>query len=144
MAVGGTVLEIPSIVFSKAEAIIDSRTVITRLPPTAYNAMRMAFRKEMASYKMAKSFELFDTYDLRNTKSVVVPKIRFTFSGGTFMDLDHSGILYTISDSQVCLAFVPNNDDTNIIIYGNVQQTTFEVIYDVARGQLGFAPNGCM
>ncbi|KAI6692011.1 hypothetical protein NL676_019721 [Syzygium grande] len=94
--VGGTVLEIPLIVFSKAEAIIDFGTMITRLPPMAYNAMRTACRKEMASYKMAKSFELFDTcYDLRNTKSVVIPKIRFTFSGGMFMGLDHSGILYT-------------------------------------------------
>ncbi|KAI6692001.1 hypothetical protein NL676_019711 [Syzygium grande] len=98
----------------------------------------------MASYKRAKSFKILDTcYDLRNTKSVIVPKLRFTFSGGAFMDLDHSGILYTMSESQVCLAFEANSNDIDIVIYGNMQQKTFKVIYDVAGGQLGFAPNGC-
>ncbi|KAI6692009.1 hypothetical protein NL676_019719 [Syzygium grande] len=144
IAVGGTTLPIPSTVFTNAGAIIDSGTVITRLPLTAYNAMRTAFQKEMASYKRAQGVGILDTcYDLRNTQSVVVPKIGFTFSGGVFVDLDHSGILYTISDAQVCLAFAQNSDDTEIAIYGNVQQKTFEVIYDVAGGQLGFAPNGC-
>ncbi|KAI6692008.1 hypothetical protein NL676_019718 [Syzygium grande] len=110
ITVAGTKLQIPSTVFSKADAIIDSETVITRLPPTAYNAIRTAFWKEMASYKRAKSFEILDTcYDLHNTKLVVVPKIRFTFRVGAFVDLDHSGILYTMSDSQVCLAFAANS-----------------------------------
>ncbi|KAF7848804.1 hypothetical protein BT93_L1550 [Corymbia citriodora subsp. variegata] len=144
IAVGGTTLPIPSPVFTNAGAIIDSGTVITRLPPTAYNALSTAFQKEMASYKRAAGFGIFDTcYDLSNTTSIVVPNITFTFSGGAFMDLDSSGILYTITDAQVCLAFAPNDEDTEIVIYGNTQQKTFEVIYDVARGQLGFAPNSC-
>ncbi|KAI6691999.1 hypothetical protein NL676_019709 [Syzygium grande] len=67
IAVARTKLQIPSTVFSKADAIIDSGTVITRLPPTAYNAMRTAFRKEMASYNRGKSFEILDTcYDLHD------------------------------------------------------------------------------
>ncbi|KAK3419148.1 hypothetical protein EUGRSUZ_H04874 [Eucalyptus grandis] len=98
----GTTLQILSTVFSKAEAIIDSGTVITRLPPMVYNAMRTAFQREMAGYDMAKSFNIFDTcYDL-------------------------------------------HNNNTNIVIYGNMRQKTFEVIYDDARGQLGFAPSGCL
>ena len=133
ITVAGTKLQILSTVFSKADAIIDSGTVITRLPSTAYNAIKMAFRKEMASYKRAKRFEILDTsYDLHNTKLVVVPKIRFTNRGGAFMDLDHSCILYTMSDLQVCLAFAANSDDTDVVIYRNMQQKTFEVIYDVA------------
>ncbi|KAF7848805.1 hypothetical protein BT93_L1551 [Corymbia citriodora subsp. variegata] len=94
ITVAGTKLQIPSTVFLKARAIIVSGTVITRLPPKAYNAMRTAFQKEMVRYKRAKSFEILETcYDLHNT-----------------------------------------NDDIDIIIYGNVQQKTFEVIYDVAGG----------
>ncbi|KAF9662025.1 hypothetical protein SADUNF_Sadunf18G0010200 [Salix dunnii] len=28
-------------------------------------------------------------------------------------------------------------------IFGNLQQKTYEVVYDVAKGMVGFAPGGC-
>ncbi|XP_010065986.2 aspartyl protease family protein At5g10770 isoform X3 [Eucalyptus grandis] len=144
IAVGGNRLSIPSTVFSRGGAIIDSGTVISRLPPTAYGALRTAFRSAMANYTMAPAFHMFDTcYDFSKESRITVPLITFSFAGGVDADLDHNGIVFIASTSQVCLAFAPNQADGNLTIYGNTQQKTFEVVYDVAGGKLGFRSNGC-
>ncbi|XP_030531996.1 aspartyl protease family protein At5g10770-like [Rhodamnia argentea] len=144
ISVGGNRLSIPSTVFSSGGAIIDSGTVITRLPPTAYSALRDAFRTAMANYTKAPAFSLFDTcYDFSKESTVVVPFITFSFAGGVEVNLDLSGILYPVQSSQICLAFAANPADSNLGIYGNTQQKTFDVVYDVAGGKLGFGSNGC-
>ncbi|KAK3420787.1 hypothetical protein EUGRSUZ_G01561 [Eucalyptus grandis] len=144
IAVGGNRLSIPSTVFSSGGAIIDSGTVITRLPPTAYSALRTAFRSAMANYTMAPAFSLFDTcYDFSKESTITVPLITFSFAGGVDADLDPNGIFFIVNASEVCLAFAPNRADSNLGIYGNTQQKTFEVVYDVAGGKLGFGSNGC-
>ncbi|XP_048134729.1 aspartyl protease family protein At5g10770-like [Rhodamnia argentea] len=144
ISVGGNRLSIPSTVFSSGGAIIDSGTVITRLPPTAYSAMRDAFRTAMANYTRAPAIGLFDTcYDFSKESTFVVPFITFSFAGGVEVNLDLSGIFYFIKASQICLAFAANRADSDLGIYGNTQQRTFDVVYDVAGGKLGFGSNGC-
>lgn len=142
--IGGKKLSIPVSIFSTAEGIIDSGTVITRLPPTAYSAMRSAFRQLMSKYPTAPSLSILDTcYDLTKYTTVTIPKVGFYFGGGAYVDVDFAGILYGASVSQVCLAFAGNSDDSDVLIFGNVQQKKYEVMYDVAGGRLGFRPNGC-
>ncbi|XP_030544010.1 aspartyl protease family protein At5g10770-like [Rhodamnia argentea] len=144
ISVGGNRLSIPSTVFSSGGAIIDSGTVTTRLPPTAYSAMRDAFRTAMANYTRAPAFGLFDTcYDFSKESTVVVPFITFSFAGGVEVNLDLSGIFYNVKASQICLAFAANSADSDLGVYGNTQQKTFDVVYDVAGGKLGFGSNGC-
>ncbi|KAF8036929.1 hypothetical protein BT93_C2609 [Corymbia citriodora subsp. variegata] len=144
ISVGGTRLSISSSIFSNAPGIIDSGTVITRLPPTAYSALSKAFKKLMTRYPTAPALSILDTcYDLSKYSSVTIPKVSFYFSGAANVDLDPSGILYAASASQVCLAFAGNGDDTDVLIYGNVQQQSFEVVYDVAGLKLGFGAKGC-
>ncbi|KAI6706419.1 hypothetical protein NL676_009381 [Syzygium grande] len=144
ISVDGNPLSITSTVFSSGGAVIDSGTVITRLPPTAYSALRTAFRNAMANYTMAPAFLFLDTcYDFSKERTITVPPITFSFAGGVDVDLDPSGIFYVVKASQVCLAFAPNRADSNLGIYGNTQQKTFEVVYDVAGGKLGFGSNGC-
>ncbi|XP_039172812.1 aspartyl protease family protein At5g10770-like [Eucalyptus grandis] len=144
ISVEGNRLSIPSTVFSSGGAIIDSGTVISRLPPTAYSALRTAFRKAMANYTTAPALSILDTcYDLSKESTVTVPTITFSFAGGADINLDHNGIFYVAKASQVCLAFAANGADSDLGIYGNVQQKTFEVVYDVAGGKLGFGSNGC-
>ncbi|KAK6927681.1 Xylanase inhibitor, C-terminal [Dillenia turbinata] len=121
-----------------------SGTVITRLPPTAYSALRTAFRQQMLSYPTAPVLSILDTcYDFSQATSVFIPKINFYFSGNTNVDIDASGILYANGLSQVCLAFAPNSNDGDVAIFGNTQQKTFQVVYDVAGGQVGFGAGGC-
>ncbi|KAL6216014.1 hypothetical protein ACLB2K_009241 [Fragaria x ananassa] len=144
ISVGGRQLSIPASVFSSSGTIIDSGTVITRLPATAYSALRDAFRQGMKSYPQAEALSILDTcYDLSGSKTVSYPKIAFAFGGGVTLDLDATGILYVASVSQVCLAFAGNSDDSDIAIFGNVQQKRLQVVYDVAGGKVGFAPAGC-
>ena len=144
ISVAKTKLSISSSIFSSGGAIIDSGTVFTRLPPSAYASLRHAFQIEMAKYPAASGFSNLDTcYDLRGRNNVVIPKISFVFGGGVIVELGAHGVLFTVSSSQVCLAFAANGDDSDITIFGNVQQKTLEVVYDVGGGKIGFRSNGC-
>ncbi|CAH8281763.1 unnamed protein product [Eruca vesicaria subsp. sativa] len=145
ITVAGKELEIPLTVFSTAGAIIDSGTVITRLPPMAYAALRTAFKENMSNYTITMGRAILDTcYNFTGLESVEIPKVSLSFEGGTVVEVDSRGILYVFDVSQVCLAFAGNGDDGDVAIFGNVQQMTIEVVYDGAGGRVGFAPNGCM
>ncbi|WRX34330.1 Xylanase inhibitor [Theobroma cacao] len=144
ISVGGQKLSISASLFTTAGTIIDSGTVITRLPPTAYAALRSSFRQKMTQYPRAQALSILDTcYDFSKYSSVSVPKISFFFSGGVEVPIDAKGILYANSISQVCLAFAGNSDDTDIGIVGNTQQKTLQVVYDGAGGRIGFATGAC-
>lgn len=144
ISVGGKTLPIAKSVFSTAGTIIDSGTVITRLPPKAYDAVRKAFREQMSDYPLTESASILDTcYDFSNYDSIFIPKISFFFRGGVEVEEDISGIFVAASVSQVCLALAGNSDDSVVGIFGNIQQLTWEVTYDVGRGRVGFSPSGC-
>ncbi|KAK1367638.1 Peptidase A1 domain-containing protein [Heracleum sosnowskyi] len=144
MYVGGQKLQISPTVFTTAGSIIDSGTVITRLPPAAYTALRNTFRTQMSQYPLGKPVSILDTcYDFSKYTTVNIPTVSFLFGGNKKIDLDGSGIMYVVSSSQVCLAFAPNSDPSDVTIYGNVQQKTMQVVYDVAGGMLGFGAQGC-
>ncbi|GJR85745.1 aspartyl protease family protein-like protein [Tanacetum coccineum] len=124
--------------------IIDSGTVITRLPPTAYSALRKAFRAEMRNYPLTKAFSIFDTcYDFSDYTTITIPKISMLWSGNTMLDLAPEGFFIVNGVSQVGFAFAANEDDSDIGIFGNVQQQTLQVVYDVNAGKVGFASGGC-
>ncbi|XP_043725198.1 aspartyl protease family protein At5g10770-like [Telopea speciosissima] len=144
ISVGGQDLSIAESVFTTSGTIIDSGTVITRLAPAAYSALRSAFRQAMSQYTTASSYSEFHTcYDLSGYTTVIVPTIVLHFSGGTNLNIDKSGILVQASSTQYCLAFIGNNADTDLQILGNMQQHTFEGVYDVAGGNLGFGSGAC-
>ncbi|KAI3761758.1 hypothetical protein L1987_52180 [Smallanthus sonchifolius] len=144
MSAGGTKLAISSTVFQTSGMIIDSGTVITRLPPTAYSVLRQTFRAQMTKYPLTKALSILDTcYDLSNFTTIVIPKMVFFWGGNTNVEIAPQGILYPNGIQQVCLAFAPNGDDSDIGIFGNVQQKTLAVVYDVPGGKVGFAPGGC-
>ncbi|CAL5048647.1 unnamed protein product [Urochloa decumbens] len=145
--VDGHMLPIPESVFSGAGALVDSGTVITRLPPSAYAPLRSAFAKAMDAlgYKKAPAFSILDTcYDLTGYQgSIALPAVSLVFGGGACLDVDASGILYIADVSQACLGFAPNDDDTEVAIVGNTQQKTYAVLYDLGKKVVGFAPGAC-
>ncbi|KAI8569338.1 hypothetical protein RHMOL_Rhmol02G0271200 [Rhododendron molle] len=141
---GGSTLSISQTVFKTASSIIDSGTVITRLPPAAYSALKTSFRQAMTKYALTSSASILDTcYDLSNYTSVSIPTVTFVLGGGVEVPLDAQGILYAVKVSQVCLAFAGNSGASDVGIFGNVQQQTLDVVYDVAGGKLGFGTGGC-
>ncbi|KAF9601418.1 hypothetical protein IFM89_019691 [Coptis chinensis] len=144
ISVGGQELAISPSTFSLSGTIIDSGTVVTRLAPSAYAALRDAFQQAMKSYPRASEFSLLDTcYDLSGNDTVTVPTIVLHFQGGTDLDVNQYGILLGPRQSQLCLAFIGNSNARDVAIIGNLQQKTVEVVYDVAGGKLGFGPGGC-
>ncbi|KAL5223572.1 hypothetical protein ABZP36_010211 [Zizania latifolia] len=144
--VGRQLLPIPPSVFSTAGTLVDSGTVITRLPPTAYSALRSAFSEDMAAlgYKKAPALSILDTcYDLTGRSEVALPRVSLLFLGGACLDVDASGILYVASPSQACLGFAANEDDGDVGIIGNTQLKTYGVLYDISKRVVGFSPGAC-
>ncbi|XP_062200164.1 aspartyl protease family protein At5g10770-like [Phragmites australis] len=138
ITVAGRRLGVPPSVFS-AGSIMDSGTIITRLPPTAYRALRAAFRAEMKMYPPASPISILDTcFNLTGVRRVMVPRVALGFDRGAAVELHSSGIM-----QYGCLAFAPNGDDATPGIIGNVQQRTLEVLYDVGGWAVGFRRGAC-
>ncbi|KAM0917603.1 hypothetical protein ACQ4PT_009109 [Festuca glaucescens] len=139
ISVGGKPLDIAPSVFAGG-LIIDSGTVITGLPKTAYAALRTAFRSAMSQYPLVPSDTGLDTcYNFTGHSDVVVPKVALTFNGSATIEIDvPSGVLV-----ESCLAFVAEGRDGGVGIIGNVNQRTFEVLYDSRQGTVGFRAGAC-
>ncbi|CAN6179667.1 unnamed protein product [Urochloa humidicola] len=142
IAVNGQLLNVSASAFA-AGAVLDSRAAVTRLPPTAYAALREAFRGWMAPLYAAaapppKGGGLDTCYDFSGVFFVVTPRVDLVFEGGNVLELDRTGVLF-----HDCLAFAANSDDRMPGIIGNVQQQTMEVFYNVSGGAVGFRRGAC-
>ncbi|KAG6505702.1 hypothetical protein ZIOFF_038067 [Zingiber officinale] len=144
ISVDGQLLSVPPSIFANTGTFIDSGTVITRLPATAYSALRSAFRQRMTAYKSAPGAELLDTcYDFSGSGGQVsIPTVALHLGGDVTINLMMAGILFTVNSSQTCLAFSSNGDDTRMGILGNTQQRGFNVVYDIDNKVIGFGPEG--
>ncbi|PAN34393.1 hypothetical protein PAHAL_6G089700 [Panicum hallii] len=137
--VGGRQINVEPSVFA-AGSVMDSGTIITRLPPRAYAALSSAFRAGMTQYRRARPVGILDTcYDFGSLTTVRIPTVELVFDGGAVVDLDLDGIMIL----GRCLAFAPSDGASSVGIIGNVQQRTFEVLYDVSRGTMGFRAGAC-
>ncbi|XP_047063493.1 aspartyl protease family protein At5g10770-like [Lolium rigidum] len=139
ITVAGRRLDVPPSVFS-AGAIMDSGTIITRLPPAAYRQLRAAFRAEMINmYPPAPPAGILDTcFNLTSVRHLRVPRVALVFDRGVAVELHPTGII-----QDGCLAFASNHARRSPGIIGNVQQRTLEVLYDVAGGAVGFRRGAC-
>ncbi|KAL5850140.1 hypothetical protein ACOSQ4_008153 [Xanthoceras sorbifolium] len=143
ISVAGKNLPIKSSVYTKGGAVIDSGTVVTRLQPEAYAALRSAFRKEMSRYKMAAPDGNTDTcYDFSKYETVVAPKVSFFFKGEVELEVDVKGIFLPNSLEQVCLAFTAADEGDGATL-GNIMQRSIQVVHDVDGGRVGFGPGTC-
>ncbi|MCD7461422.1 hypothetical protein HAX54_046089 [Datura stramonium] len=132
--------------FGERGMIIDSGTVITRLPPTIYKAAKAEFLKQFSGYPLRPGISILETcFDLSAYEEVNVPTIKMQFEGGAEMEVDVTGVLYIVKNdaSQVCLALASLQYDDEIGIIGNYQQKNTRVIYDIKQSQVGFAKETC-
>ncbi|CAL5019264.1 unnamed protein product [Urochloa decumbens] len=138
ISVGGQQLSVPPSEFAGG-TVVDTGTVVTRLPPSAYAALRAAFRSGVApyGYPPAPPNGILDTcYNFAGYGTVTLPTVALTFSSGATLTLGADGIL-----SFGCLAFAPSGSDGGMAILGNVQQRSFEVRIDGTS--VGFKPSSC-
>ncbi|KAK1603902.1 hypothetical protein QYE76_027575 [Lolium multiflorum] len=136
--VAGRRLNVPRVVFSGG-TVMDSSSIVTQLPPTAYLALRRAFRRSMRAYTRRGPMANLDTcYDFGGFTNLTVPAVSLVFDGGAVVKLDPVAVLL-----EGCLAFTPTRTDFALGFMGNVQQQTHEVLFDVAAGAVGFRRGAC-
>uniref|UniRef100_A0ACD5ZSK2 Uncharacterized protein n=1 Tax=Avena sativa TaxID=4498 RepID=A0ACD5ZSK2_AVESA len=142
ITVAGKRLAVPPAAFA-AGAVMDSSAVVTQLPPPAYAALRAAFRTAMSAYgPLAPPVRNLDTcYDFTRFPNVKLPKVSLVFAGGAAkLDLDAPSLML---DGCLAFAATPGGADGSVGFIGNVQQQTYEVLYDVGGGSVGFRRAAC-
>ncbi|GJN28947.1 hypothetical protein PR202_gb17125 [Eleusine coracana subsp. coracana] len=140
MSVAGNPLPVASSEYGSLPTIIDSGTVITRLPTTVYAALSQAVTAAMGGTPRAEAYSILDTCFQGQASRLSVPAVTMAFAGGATVRLAAQNVLIDVDDATTCLAFAAT-DSTAIV--GNTQQQTFSVVYDVAQSRIGFAPGGC-
>lgn len=142
--VGGVALQAPS--FGSGGILIDSGTVITRLAPSVYKALKAEFLKQFSGYPSAPGFSILDTcFNLTGYEEVSIPTISMHFEDNAELNVDVAGIFYIVKEdaSQVCLALASLSDENEMAIIGNYQQRNQRVIYDTKQSKVGFAGEPC-
>ncbi|KAI4298868.1 hypothetical protein L6164_032382 [Bauhinia variegata] len=142
--VAGRPLEVSASSY-KVPTVIDSGTVITRLPMSLYEPLQNAFVKIMSRrYKQAKGVLILDTCFEGSLESMVaVPEIQMMFRGGADLTLGAHNTLIEMLIGVTCLAFTGIPEPNAVAIIGNFQQQTISVAYDVSNSRIGFAGGGC-
>ncbi|XP_058114497.1 aspartyl protease family protein At5g10770-like [Magnolia sinica] len=139
ITVAGKALPLSTAVYTRTPTIIDSGTVITRLPSAVYVPLQTAFVKAMDGYKQAQPISILDTCFEGGVQGKHVPEVRLIFEGGSELRLAAQNTVIEL-DGVTCLAFA---ETTSLAIIGNRLQQTFGVMYDVSSSKIGFAAGGC-
>ncbi|KAG6410674.1 hypothetical protein SASPL_128739 [Salvia splendens] len=143
-SVGGVPLQSPR--FGGNGVLIDSGTVITRLPPSVYTCVKAEFLRQFTGYPSAPSFSILDTcFNLSAYDEVNIPTLKMQFEGDAEISVDVTGMFYFAKRdaSQVCLALASLAYEDQIGIIGNYQQRNTRVVYDTKQMQVGFAKEVC-
>ncbi|XP_010537860.1 PREDICTED: aspartyl protease family protein At5g10770 [Tarenaya hassleriana] len=142
-SIGGVPLEASS--FGR-EILIDSGTVITRLPPSIYKALKAEFLKQFSGFPSAAGYSILDTcFDLSSYQEVSIPTVKMFFQGNAELEVDVTGVFYFVKPDAtlVCLAFASLSYEDEIGIIANYQQKNQRVIYDTKQERLGIARETC-
>ncbi|KAJ4884762.1 Eukaryotic aspartyl protease family protein [Raphanus sativus] len=126
--------------------LIDSGTVITRLPPSIYKAVKTEFLKQFSGFPSAPSYSILDTcFNLTSYEDVSIPTIKMIFQGNAELEVDVTGVFYFVKPdaSLVCLALASLSYENDVGILGNYQQKNQRVIYDTKQEKLGIAGENC-
>ncbi|XP_022150843.1 aspartyl protease family protein At5g10770-like [Momordica charantia] len=146
ISVGGVKLDVPRFGSQRDMSFIDSGTVITRLPPMIYKALKAEFEKQLAGFPRAPMLEILDTcYNFSGFKNVTIPTIQFHFEGNANLTVEKEGVFYSVrsDSSQMCLAMTSLNDEEEIGILGNYLTINQRVVYDLKGSRMGFAIEPC-
>ncbi|KAF6176521.1 hypothetical protein GIB67_007904 [Kingdonia uniflora] len=144
LTIGGVNIRTPG--FAMGGILIDSGTVITRLVPSVYKALKTEFLKQFSGYPSAPAFSILDTcFNLTGYEEVDIPTLKFEFEDFVHVAVDVSGMFYFVKTdaSQVCLALSSLSYEDEVGIIGNYQQKNLRVVYDTKASKLGFAKETC-
>lgn len=147
ITIGGTLLPISNSTFKMNDdgsggVIIDSGTTITYLEAEGYKLLKKAFVSQTKlTVADGSSVGLDLCFNAPSTSSTVeVPKLIFHFKGA---DLDLPADNYMIQDSSTGLLCLMIMESSGMSIFGNMQQQNMQVLYDLEKEVLSFAPAQC-
>ncbi|KAG0466401.1 hypothetical protein HPP92_017981 [Vanilla planifolia] len=141
IAVAGRRLSVSTAILLKTPTMIDSGTVITRLPEEVYSALSRAVVAAVGrKTPRAAAYSILDTCYKRRKEDLRVPEVDLMFDEGAVVRLPAGNVMLEVEKGTTCLAF---SAASKFAIIGNWQQQTFRVVYDVGKMKLGFAAGGC-
>lgn len=141
VAVAGTPLDLAPEEYAALPTILDTGTVITRLPRGAYAALSKAVAAALKGRaRPAPAYAILDTCFRGRAGALGVPEVELAFEGGATMRLPAENVMVDVDSRTTCLAFAPAS---RVAIIGNRLQQTFRLVFDVARSRIGFAAAGC-
>ncbi|XP_043689950.1 aspartyl protease family protein At5g10770-like [Telopea speciosissima] len=142
--VSGQLIRVPASAYRTA-TIIDSGTVISRLPTAVYTALKNSFVKALSRYTRAPAYSILDTCFRGSVASIgkAIPEVRLIYLRGAEMRLSAQNVMLDVDNGASCLGFAGTSGTGGIAIIGNRQQETFNVGYDVTNSRIGFAAGGC-
>ena len=144
ISIGG--VKLPDLGNNRNGILVDSGTVITRLLPSVYRAVKDEFVKQFSGFPLVQGFSILDTcFNLSGYEEVDIPTLRLHFEGDAELNVDVTGIFYFVKTdaSQACLALASLSYEDEIAIIGNYQQRNIRVVYDTKESKLGFAKETC-
>ncbi|KAG1327322.1 putative Aspartyl protease family protein [Cocos nucifera] len=140
ITVRGKGLPVASSAYTSMPTIVDSGTVISRLPSDVYSALSKSVVAALRGHARAPAYSILDTCYRGSANGLPVPEVDMVFQGGAALRLPARNVMIDVDSSTTCLAFAPTD---RVVIIGNRQQQTFRVAYDVGRSRIGFATGGC-
>ncbi|KAK1374170.1 aspartic proteinase CDR1-like [Heracleum sosnowskyi] len=118
--------------------IIDSGTTLTYLPSEFYQLVEDEFKRSISSTPVEGEDELTLCYKNEEGFEKEVPTITFHFTGGN-LELSVLNTMLEIEDGKLCFAMAPGGT----AIFGNVQQTSCLVGYDLEAKTVSFKKTDC-
>lgn len=134
-------LSVSASVYAGTPTIIDSGTVVTRLPDEIYTALSEAVVAAIGKKRQrAAAYSILDTCYVGSGEGMVAPDVQLVFAGGAVMRLSTKNVMLDVEKGRTCLGFAAAG---RVAIIGNRQQEGFKVVYDVGKRRIGFAAGGC-
>lgn len=148
ISVDGQSLNIPAGMFDlqsdgSGGLFIDSGTTYTFLPPTAFDLLKEALNSSINLPQAdGSSVNLDLCFNPQGSSNPSFPAVTFHFKGADY-DLHTENYLLTVRSDLICLSILPNTDESDISIIGNIQQQNYQILYDNEKNVLSFAPTYC-
>ncbi|XP_039052659.1 aspartyl protease family protein At5g10770-like [Hibiscus syriacus] len=127
---------------SSPRTILDSGTVITRLPSSVYSELRSEFKGLMSKYPPVPPLDnVLDTcYNLEGYGKPEIPTMVLHFKN-LDLNLDETAVTWKANGtSQVCLAFAETD---GLAIIGNHQHQKRNMLYNIPDQRVEIGPGNC-
>ncbi|KAL3694998.1 hypothetical protein R1sor_008649 [Riccia sorocarpa] len=126
--------------------ILDSGSTITSLVKDVYTRVMHEFFLQAPSYPRVNfsKYGLELCFDISGIKDPLLPTLTFHLTNATWI-MPSENVALVVRDENrgvyMCVALTQSKFGANII--GNIQQQNFQIVYDLANHQIGFAKVKC-